>query len=58
MTSLINTLPIVQFPTVIRSPIPSPEIAASIDNNETLVDSLSDRYEESCSIHGTGRRQF
>jgi len=56
--SMVDILPIVQLPTVILPQKFLPESDVSVDDNNTSIDQLSDRYEESRLIQGNGRRQF
>ncbi len=56
MTSLVDTLPIVQLSTSIPLRQLLPKNDVTIDDNDKSIDQLSDRYGQSQVIHGDGRR--
>jgi hypothetical protein len=58
MISLVDALPTVQLSTVMLLRKPLPKSDAILDDNDKLIDQLSDRYEESRLIHSNGTRQL
>ncbi len=56
MTSVVDTLPIVQLSTDVPLRPLLPKNDVTIDDNDKSIDQLSDRYEQSRLIHGNGRR--
>ncbi|CAF4380450.1 unnamed protein product, partial [Rotaria sordida] len=52
MSSLIDILPTVHLSFVNLPSLILPKSDATIDDNETLIDQLSDQYEESRLIYG------
>jgi hypothetical protein len=58
MTSLIDTIPIIQFSTVVPLRKSSPKSDVILDNSDPLVEQLSDRYENSSIIFNIGMRQL
>jgi hypothetical protein len=56
MTSLVDTLPIVQLSASIPLQQLLPNIDVRIDDNDKSIDQLSDRYRQSQVIRGDGRR--
>jgi hypothetical protein len=55
---MIDTVPTIELPTVILLQKLLPKIDVILHDNDTLIDQLSDRYEESRLIQGNGKRQF
>jgi hypothetical protein len=58
MSSVVDELPTVGYPTVI---LPSKSLLINrifINTDEHFIDQLTDRIEPSEVVHGNGRRQF
>ncbi len=58
MTTVVDTLPIVQLSTdIVLQPL-LPKNDVTIDDNDKSIDQLSDRYRQSQVIRGDGRRSI